>query len=365
MESAVKIRNSINHWIYSNIVRNVAFTFDAEDTHRFFIKFGKVLGKSTITKKLTHDLYYYENPVLEQNILGIKFRNPVGLSAGFDKNAEIIRICEDIGLGFSEVGSVTKLECAGNEGKRIERLKSKKSLWVNLGLNNNGADEIAERLKGRRYKIPFGISIAKTNCKETADDLVGRDDYIYSLKKFNEKSVGDFYVLNISCPNAYGGQPFSRPKAYESLLKEADKLHIKKPIFVKISPDMTKNQVTKIISVSAKHKIAGFIISNLLKSSDAGKGGFSGKVSEQKSNDMLKYVYQRTKGRYILIGVGGIFSAEDAYKKIKLGANLVELITGMIYEGPNLISEINQGIVEMMRRDGYNKINEAIGVDVG
>jgi len=361
MESAVEVRNKVNHWLYVNIVKRIAFNFDAELMHRFFIKFGRILGKYRLTKQIIRDMYYYENPILRQNVMGITFNNPVGLSAGFDKNAEIISICEDVGFGFSEVGSVTGLSCGGNTGKRLERIAGKKSLWINLGLNNRGVDSISNSLSGEKYKIPFGISIAKTNCRETANDSVGLKDYIYSLKKFNELNMGNFYVLNISCPNAYGGQPFSRAEAYESLLKETDRLKIKKPVFVKLSPDLSIKEVDTIIHISGKHKITGFIISNLTKKSKSAKGGFSGKVVEEKSNKMLKYVYKKTRGKYFLIGVGGIFSAEDAYKKIKLGANLVELITGMIYEGPNLIGEINLGIADMLEREGFRNISEAVG----
>lgn len=340
------------------------FQFDPELMHNLFIGVGKFLGKFKLTKRITRDLFQYENSMLKQKIFGIEFANPIGLSAGFDKNVEITNIIEDVGFGFEESGSVTKLENAGNEGKRLMRLPKKRSLWVNLGLNNKGVEEISQRLKGKRYNIPLCVSIAKTNCPETVDDIIGRDDYIYSLKKFNDLNVGNFYVLNISCPNAYGGQPFSRPKAYESLLKESDKLKIKKPLFVKLSPDLTKKELDDILKISGKHKIQGFIISNLTKKHTLDKGGLSGKAVEALSNKILRYVYLKTKGKYVLIGVGGVFSAKDAYRKIKLGASLVELITGMIYEGPGLIGEINYELAQMLKKDGYKNIKEAIGKNV-
>ena len=347
-------------------MKPLLFQFDPELMHKLFINIGKGLGKFRVTKRMTRDLFYYENPMLWQKIYGIEFANPVGLSAGFDKNVEITSVLEDVGFGFEESGSVTKLEHVGNKGKRLMRIPKKKSIWVNLGLNNNGVEEISQRLNDGRNKhnIPLGVSIAKTNCLETVDDIIGRDDYIYSLKKLNEMNVGSFYVFNISCPNAYGGQPFSRPKAYESLLKESDKLKIKKPIFVKLSPDLTKKELDAILKISGRHKIQGFIISNLTKKHSFGKGGLSGKAVESLSNKMLGYVYSKTKGRYVIIGVGGIFSAEDVYKKIKLGASLVELITGMIYNGPGLIVEINYELVQMLKKDGYKNIKEAVGKDV-
>ncbi len=364
MEKIIETRNRIMGFLYKNVLKQIAFQFDPEKVHNFFLATGKIFGSNMVTKEITKDLFNYENSILRQKILGIDFRNPVGLSAGFDKNAELLNILGDVGFGFAEVGSVTKLQCDGNPGVRLERLPEKKSIWVNFGLNNKGADEISSRLYKKKFDIPFAVSIAKTNCAATANDKVGIQDYVYSLKKFNELNVGNLFVLNISCPNAYGGQPFSRAEAYRDLLKEVSKLKVRKPIFVKLSPDLTKKEIDSILEISGKNKIAGFIISNLTKKHDKGKGGLSGKMVEDRSNALLSYVYSKTRGKYVLIGVGGVFSAEDAYKKIKLGASLVSLITGMIFNGPNLMSEINQGLVELLKKDGYKNISEAIGADL-
>jgi len=364
MDSVIKLRNNVISFVYRNILKKIYFKFDPELVHNRFISIGKFLGSSSVTKKATSLAFNYRNPMLRQKLAGIEFVNPVGLAAGFDKSAQIISIISDVGFGFEEAGSITAKPNNGNDGTRLERLIDKKSLWVNFGLNNKGVNEISSRLAGKKYKIPFAISVAKTNCKETAVDSVGRADYVYTLKKLEEKKIADFYVLNISCPNAFGGQPFSRPGAYAALLKEVDKLRIRKPIFVKLSPDLSNKEIDKILLISTKHKISGFIISNLTKKHDRDKGGLSGKYLEARANEMLKYVYTKTRGMYILIGTGGIFSAEDAYRKIKLGASLVQLITGMIYQGPSVISEINQGLVELLRKDGYRNISEAVGKDV-
>ncbi|MBS3079996.1 quinone-dependent dihydroorotate dehydrogenase [Candidatus Pacearchaeota archaeon] len=360
MEILVSIRNKTNSVLYNKIVKPVCFMYDAEQVHNFFTKTGKFLGDHALTKKTISTLFNYQNKKLELNILGIKFRNPVGLSAGFDKNAELISIMEDVGFGFVEVGSITALPCEGNSGKRVDRIIDKKSLWVNFGLNNNGVKEITNRLEKERFNIPYGISVAKTNSKETVDPEIGINDYVSSLKE--SKNVGDYYTLNISCPNSYGGQPFVDPQLYESLLREVHELKIKKPVFVKLSPDLTKKHIDKLLQISMKHKINGFICTNLTKKHNLGKGGLSGKIVQKKSNELIKYIYKKTKGKYIIIGVGGIFSAEDAYKKIKAGASLVQLITGMIYEGPGLISNINYNLVKLLERDRYNNISEAIGV---
>lgn len=363
MQKIISLREEMTGILYRKFLRKVLFKFDSEKVHKGFISFGKKIGEIEIAKSFFNKIYGYEDEILRQKILGIEFENPIGLSAGFDKNAEIIEICESIGFGFSEIGSVTAKKCLGNSGKRLNRLIEKESLWVHLGLNNEGADEISSRLQGKKFSMPIGISVAKTNCKETANDEIGIRDYVYSLDRFSKLNVGDYYVLNISCPNAYGGEPFSRPKAYKALLKEVEKLNIKKPIFVKISPDLMKKNVDEILKISKKYRISGFIISNLTKKHRIGKGGLSGKAVEKDANKMLSYIYKKNRGKYVLIGVGGVFSAEDAYKKIRLGASLVELITGMIYNGPGAIGEINKGLAFLLKRDGFSSVSEAIGAE--
>ena len=342
------------------MLKKVLFCFDPEKVHKAFIRAGKIVDKSEIVKGVMSFMFNYRHHSLEQTLFGIKFINPIGLSAGFDKNAELIGIMNTLGFGFSEVGSVTALPCAGNSGVRLKRVLNRKSIWVNMGLNNEGALKIRNRLKGHKFKIPFGINIAKTNCPETVNSEIGLKDYIYSLKTL--RNLGDYFTVNISCPNAYGGQPFSNPELYEKLLAEIDKLNIKKPIFVKLSPDLSKRQIDLLFEISLKHNISGFVCSNLTKCDES--GGYSGKIVEDKSNILLSYVYRKVKKsdkNYVLIGSGGIFSAEDAYKKIKLGANLVELITGMIYNGPGLIGEINCGLVKFLKKEGFRNVSEAVG----
>ncbi|MEK6854969.1 MAG: quinone-dependent dihydroorotate dehydrogenase [Nanoarchaeota archaeon] len=353
----LSLKNKFNRSTYA-LSKKILFSFEPETMHNTFTKIGKVLGSSKITKKSLSLIFNYQDHSLEQKIKGIYFKNPVGLSAGFDKNAELIETMDSIGFGFVEVGSITAKPCKGNTGKRLARLPEKESIWVNLGLNNEGALKIHEKLKNKKYSIPVGISIAKTNCKETADPEEGLKDYISSLKIL--KKIGDYITINISCPNAYGGQPFSNPSLYEKLLKETKKLKIKKPILVKLSPDISKENIDKILKISKKYKISGFICTNLTKKGKS--GGFSGKLVEKKANSLLSYVYKKTKNEnYILVGSGGVSSAEDAYKKIKLGANLVQLITGMIYHGPSLIGEINQGLVQLLKKDNYSNISQAVG----
>ena len=183
MESLVSVRNKLNKAIYLGILRKKYFKQDPEYVHDLFLKRGKSLSSSKIMKSIVSLAFNYSNPRLEQNILGIKFRNPLGLSAGFDKNAEIIPIISEVGFGFAEVGSITAHPGKGNIGTRLKRLPEKKSIWVYLGLNNKGALAVKRDLKDEKFKIPVGISIAKTNCKETTNPAVGLKDYLFSLKE--------------------------------------------------------------------------------------------------------------------------------------------------------------------------------------
>lgn len=366
----ITIRNIINRFFYLAILKPIFFHIEPEAIHNIMIKAGSFLGSNFFTQKLVALLFSYSNANLEQNILGIQFRNPVGLGAGFDKNAQLTKILPFLGFGFAEVGSITGKPCKGNPRPRLWRLKKSKALVVYYGLNNKGCEEISEKLKSQSFQIPIGISVAKTNCKETVETQAGIDDYIKAYKKFI--NIGSYSTINISCPNTFGGQNFTDAKKLDKLLARIDEIATEKPIFLKMSCDLTKTEVDDIIEVSQRHHIDGFICTNLTKNRNNKKildshvpenGGISGKVVEELSNKLISYMYRRTNGKYIIIGSGGVFSAEDAYKKIRLGASLIQLITGMIFEGPQLISEINQGLVKLLKRDGFDNIQQAVGVD--
>lgn len=331
---------------------------------------GAVLGTNPITRVFTSLMFSYSNKKLEQEILGIKFKNPIGLAGGFDKNGELTAILPPVGFGFMEIGSITGEPCEGNAKPRLWRLKNSKSLLVWYGLKNQGARILSRKLKGMGFSIPLGTNIAKTNSKSTVKTQRGIADYVKAFGEF--KNIGSYFTVNISCPNAFGGQPFTDPKSLEMLLKKIDKIPTKKPVFLKFSPDLSKKQIDDLIGVCRRHRVHGFICTNLTKNRknrkivdavQSANGGMSGKVVEDLSNEMLSYIYKKTNGKYVMIGLGGVFSAEDAYKKIKKGASLVQLITGMIFEGPQVISEINLGLVKLLEKDGYNHISEAIGAD--
>jgi dihydroorotate dehydrogenase len=240
---------------------------------------------------------------------------------------------------------------------------------------NDGVKSIAERVKHSiDKKSVIGISVAKTNSKDTATLEGGISDYINCLKYLEENNVGDYYTINISCPNTFGGEPFTTPERLEKLLDRIGEIDISKPVFIKMPINLPLDDFDSLLKICIKYKVTGVIIGNLTKVRDPEliadeipsniKGGISGKPTEELSNKLIAYTYKHYRDKLVIIGVGGIFSAQDAYKKIKCGASVVQLITGMIYQGPQLISQINSGIVKLLEIEGYPTLKEAIGKDV-
>lgn len=355
-------------WKYKHILKPAFFMLDPEVVHDRMIGVGKMLGKFSATRKITSAYFNYENPILEQTVLGINFKNPVGLAAGFDKNAELLQILPSVGFGFVEIGSITGYPCEGNKKPRLWRLKKSKGLVVNYGLKSDGCEVIAKRLENKKFRNVIGTSVAMTNCQANLDIETAIKDYAKAFTALSK--IGDYFTINISCPNAHGGQPFVDHEKLDKLLTVIDTIPTDKPIFIKLSPDLEMSEVDNILNVIEKHTIHGIICSNLTKPRNnpkivddnvPEKGGISGKPVQDLSDKLISYIYQKTKERYVLIGVGGVFNAEDAYKKIKLGATLVQIITGMIFEGPQLIGEINRGLVELLAKDGFKNITEAVG----
>jgi dihydroorotate dehydrogenase len=350
------VRNLFIAKLYKAILKPIFFACDPEKVHDFMSAMGRLLGSNPLTRSLSRLFFGYSHPALEQTLLGMHFKNPLGLSAGFDKNARLTKILPTVGFGFEEVGSITGEPCKGNPKPRLWRHPSEEAIRVHYGLLNDGAEAIAQRLKKMHFAFPIGTSIAKTNCAETCETEDGIADYVKAFKAFT--SIGAYYTINISCPNAFGGQPFTDPTRLDALLSALDPIPTKKPIFLKLSPDLTHEQLDAILHIAKKHRIHGFVCTNLTKKHHHGVGGLSGGAVRQLSTDQIAYVYRKTKGEYVLIGSGGVFTAQDAYDKLKAGASLLQLITGMIYLGPQQISEINRGLVELLKKDGHTSIRD-------
>ena len=355
---------------YTHLAKPIFFRRDPESVHDAVVRFGKTLGRVTLTRRAVAFLFHYAHNMLEQDILGIHFENPIGLTAGFDKNAELTRIVPAVGFGFAEVGSITGEPCEGNPKPRLWRLPKSQGLMVYYGLKNDGCEAIARRLAGERFEIPIGISVAKTNSPATVDVQTGIADYHKAFKTLEPHA--DYLTVNISCPNAFGGEPFTAPERLEMLLSNLDTIQTAKPVFLKLPVDLGNTSMDALVAVAERHRVHGLILANLTKRRDhptidqtevhgLDRGGISGKPMYDLANELLTHLFQTVGSRFVLIGSGGVFSAEDAYEKIRRGASLIQLATGMIFQGPQLIGEINRGLVALLKRDGFSHIREAIG----
>ncbi len=369
-EYLVSLRNNVTGTVYKRVLKQFFFSQDPEDVHEKMTALGMLLGSSAITQAFTRMMFSYHHPSLRQTVNGISFSNPIGLAAGFDKNAALPDILPSVGFGFAEVGSVTGEPCEGNPRPRLWRLPKSAGLVVYYGLKNDGCELVAQRMKQKIYSVPIGISIAKTNCQETVDLQSGIDDYVKAFLAFQD--IGNYCTLNISCPNVFGGEPFTNPSYLKLLLEKIDSIAYNKPVYLKLASDLTHDQLDGLLDAVAPYRISGFICTNLTKIRDSTLlkddsiplvGGISGAPVRDLSDNQVRYLYEKTKGAYTIIGCGGVFSTEDAYRKIRAGASLIQLITGMIFEGPQLISQINQGLVRLLEKDGFTSISEAIGAD--
>lgn len=352
----MSFREAVLGAAYRQVIKPVAFANDPERTHDAFVAMGKLLVP---LRGLLRVFFSYRHPSLQQTVRGITFPNPVGLAAGFDKNAELIKIIPAMGFGFEEVGSITGEPCAGNPKPRLWRVPELQSIRVWYGLKNDGCESLACRIP-RKRDVPLGISVAKTNSPATVDVRAGIADYVKAFRVL--VPLADYVTVNVSCPNAYGGLPFEEPKRLNLLLSALDRVRTTKPVFLKFSSDVPFSVLDKLLAVASKHRVAGLVLTNLTKCS--GKGGLSGGAVKDKSLAVLKHVKARTGNRFVLVSCGGIFTAEDAYERFRHGATLVQLVTSMIYRGPQNVSDINKGLVRLLRRDGFSSIADVTGAQV-
>ena len=342
--------------LYKHFLKPILFHFDPEAVHDFFTSTGEFLGKNSITRSLVGGIYNYRGPDISKIVDGIKYRTPILLSAGFDYNGHLSRILGSIGLGGEEIGSVTARACEGNPKPRLTRLPRSRSIIVNKGLRNDGVDAIIERLKKtlRQRDFVYGISIARTNDAQSVPIQAGIDDYVYSFRRLNEENIGNYYTINISCPNAFGGESFASPELLERLLSALKKIPCSKPIYVKMPINIPWEQFHSLLKVIDAFSLNGVVIGNLNKDYNSldfrdeaptsYQGGLSGKPCARLSADLIKRTRKVYGKRFTIIGVGGIMSPKTAKERFGAGADLIQLITGMIFEGPGLIKRIAQSL---------------------
>ncbi len=377
MNALNKPNRSLFRFTYKHIVKPILFRRLPDDVHHRMIRSGSLIQKVPVVRSFSK-LLSHQSDRLNIDVAGINFRNPIGLSAGLDKGIDLPLVMKNIGFGWMTGGSVTSGVYEGNPRPWFRRLPEDKALLINAGLPSEGVDVVADRVGSYKQSIfdnfHLNVSVAKTNSKFCASDDVAIDDYCQSLAKFDQIDQVRFLEINISCPNTFGGEPFTKPAKLEELLSKVDKLNLTKPVFVKMPLFMNWSEFDELLIVITKHKIAGVAIANLLKDRDKADlkndlpndapGGLSGLPTKQYSNDLIAKTYKKYGEKIAIIGIGGVFTAEDAYEKIRSGASLVALITGLIYQGPQSIGEINYGLDKLLERDEYSSVAEAVGVDV-
>ena len=344
-------------------IKNVLFKLNPETAHHIGgLGLRATAYAPTILKLFKHH-YFVQDPILTQKLFGRKFVNPVGLAAGFDKNGEYITAMPMLGFGFTEIGTITPKPQEGNPKPRLFRLKEDRSIQNAMGFNNRGADYMVKRLnKLYFFDYPIGINIGKNKVTPEEEAL---NDYETLLHTF--KDYGDYIVINISSPNTPGLRDLQNEKFITDLFTMAKSI-TDQPIFLKIAPDMEAQDAIDLSTTAVEAGAAGIIATNTTIDYSVTEhakdfGGISGALVREKSFKLFQAIGKELYGKTLLISVGGIESAEDAYRRIKAGATLVQVYSMLIYNGPKMIKEINEGLIELLKADGYNHISEAIGAD--
>lgn len=347
-----------------NTLKKILFNFEPETAHNIAEYGLRALGKCKIAKSYMEKKNYINNPKLTQEVFGVKFANPVGLAAGFDKNATVIKAMKSLGFGFTEIGTMTPKPQDGNPKPRMFRYPEQRSIQNAMGFNNKGAHKVLKNLKKvYPFEIPIGVNIGKN---KTTPEEFALSDYKSLLKKF--EAYSDYLVINISSPNTPNLRDLQNEKFITELFTMAKEITAK-PILLKIAPDMEALMAIDLCKSAINAGAAGIIATNTtidysLVPNCQDFGGLSGACLTQKSRNLFKEIALALFGKTILISVGGISSGAEAYERIKNGATLVQAYSGFVFEGPSMARKINEEILELMAKDGYVNISEAIGANL-
>jgi len=366
--------------LYRPLLRPLLFRADAETVHGLAIRAAEMASSSCWLCSGVERLHVTNSERLGVEIAGVRFRTPLGLAAGFDKSARAVPLLAALGFGHIEVGSISADASEGNPKPRLFRVPQDRGIVVNYGLPNDGAERVAQRLAGVRACAPLGINIVSTNRGQSApaesdDAVIG--DYLQSVRRL--QPFANYLCLNLSCPNTREGRGFfHEPSRLAQLLQGLDALDgggVAKPLFLKVAPFQSLAELESFLAVvEPARSVTGFSV-NLPSGKPAGlatpasqlgamPGAVSGPVAAAAANQTLRELYRRMdRSRYHLIGSGGIFTAEDAYRKIRLGASLVQLMTALVYEGPGVAASINRGLARLLERDGVAHVTDVVGVD--
>tara|TARA_B100001741_G_scaffold311989_1_gene314277 strand:- start:1041 stop:2075 length:1035 start_codon:yes stop_codon:yes gene_type:complete len=343
--------------IYKILVKPILFLFNPEFIHHLIFSIIKLVSYIPF-KTVWNKIYRINDEKLKRELFGLTFDNPVGLAAGFDKDAKLFDELATFGFGFIEIGTLTPLAQDGNPKPRLFRLPKDYSLINRMGFNNGGVEDAVKRLKKRKTKIIIGGNIGKN--KVTSNDEAVKDYEITFEALFD---FVDYFVVNVSSPNTPGLRELQQKEPLTKLLLRLQELNDakskRKPLLLKIAPDLTNEQLDDIVSIVVDTKLDGLIATNTtidrngLKTSEKrlkaiGKGGVSGQAVKKRSTEVIRYISEKSNKSFPIIGVGGIHCSEDAIEKLKAGASLVQIYTGFIYEGPSIVKKINQGILKQL-----------------
>jgi len=342
--------------VYKSIIKPLLFRKQAEAAHHFTFSWIKRLFNLPGLRGLISNNFRYDHPSLEREVFGLKFSNPIGLAAGFDKDAKLIDEMAMLGFGFIEIGTLTPKPQDGNPLPRLFRLPEDEALINRMGFNNEGVEEAVLRLKKRKSNVLIGGNIGKN--KLTPNEKAA-EDYLSCLEALYP--YVDYFVVNVSSPNTPNLRDLQEKEPLERLLREVktamERYAEPKPVLLKIAPDLSNGQLDDIISIVRQTKIDGIIATNttidrkLLKTdpktvAQIGAGGISGRVLKNRSNEVIRYLSQHLGNGFPIIGVGGVFTVKDAIEKLQAGASLIQVYTGMVYEGPGIVKKLKKGIVK-------------------
>jgi dihydroorotate dehydrogenase len=346
--------NIIISLVYKSLIKPFLFSKKPEDAHHLTFSLMRSIFNLPILKPLLKGVYSFEDAVLEREVFGLKFKNPVGLAAGLDKDAKFISELEMLGFGFIEIGTLTPRPQPGNPQPRLFRLPGDEALMNRMGFNNGGVEEAVERLKKTKANVLIGGNIGKN--KDTSNESAIAD-YLKCLEDLHP--YVDYFVVNVSSPNTPNLRDLQEKEPLKKLLAAVMEANTKKnkprPILLKIAPDLTDGQLDDIVEIVQDTGVDGVIATNTTINYDLvkkekdevmaiGSGGISGKPLRERSTEVIRYLSQTSNKSFPIIGVGGIFTAEDAIEKLEAGASLVQVYSGMIYEGPGMIKKIKKGI---------------------
>lgn len=342
--------------MYKSFLKPYLFKLDPEKAHYLTFDLLKTGLRNALGRAIFKTAYKYEHPRLERTLFGLTFKNPVGLAAGLDKDAKVFNELAQLGFGFIEIGTLTPKPQPGNEKPRLFRLPNDSAIINRMGFNNEGVDAAAERLRNRKTRVIIGGNIGKNKITPNEDAI---KDYEYCFNALFD--VVDYFVVNVSSPNTPNLRELQDKEPLTALLNHLQKINAsktkRKPLLLKIAPDLTNSQLDDIIDIVAGTKIDGIVATNTTIAREPlsypkaevdaiGMGGLSGKPLAKRSTEVIAYLKAKSNNAFPVIGVGGIHSAEDALEKLRAGADLIQLYTGFIYEGPGLIKAINKSIVK-------------------